>query len=298
MLSVRDLVRQIPAEWQENVKHRAHARRYAPVPGPDPATPSASSRIAQLVLGRAGDPRHPRPLGRDLPPERVHLVTVPPPGGAPTLLWERFARPFGLDGHRRSTSTAERANPSLGVPETALVRRINRSANDGARARRLPAAGPRAARPPDPVPRAPGRPRLALPPDVAPVGRASSSRPWVEEIARRGYDVVGDLDDLRRRRPRRPVRRPRPTPTSAQVRRRGGRRDHGAAARGRAAAPTTEAELHAELDEAEPALERAYLRPSYRGRREAGAPAARRAGSGRGALAVYRRARGRSSRSA
>ena len=59
----------------------------------------------------------------------------------------------------------------------------------------------------------------------------------------------------------------------------------------------TEADLRRELEEAHRALERAYLRPSYRAREKL-VRTAEEKGWGRRALGYYRRARGRSSRSA
>ena len=59
----------------------------------------------------------------------------------------------------------------------------------------------------------------------------------------------------------------------------------------------TEADLRRELDEAHLALERAYLRPSYRAREKL-VRSAEQKGWGRRVMSVYRRARGRSSRSA
>ena len=61
VLSVRDLVRQIPAEWQENVKHRSHityAKFLRTI-----RDPARDSRIGSWFWGGAGDPRHPRPVG-------------------------------------------------------------------------------------------------------------------------------------------------------------------------------------------------------------------------------------------
>src|SRR5207253_3842775 len=126
VLSVRDLVRQIPAEWQENVKHRS-AMSYQRFLGRI-TDPSRNSRIASWFWSVQEIPEILDRWGADLPPERIHLVTVPSPGGAPDLLWKRFAQAFGLEGIDLELGV-ERANPSLGVPETALIRRINRSAN-------------------------------------------------------------------------------------------------------------------------------------------------------------------------
>ena len=75
VLSVRDLVRQIPAEWQENVKHRA-ALTYGALPRPDPG-PAREGRIPTWFWGVQEIPDILDRWGHDLPPEQVHLVTVP-----------------------------------------------------------------------------------------------------------------------------------------------------------------------------------------------------------------------------
>ena len=62
--------------------------------------------------------------GAGLPPERVHVVTVPPAGTDPGLLWERFAGLVGIDPDTVDTTVA-RANPSLGAEEVTFLRRVN-----------------------------------------------------------------------------------------------------------------------------------------------------------------------------
>jgi hypothetical protein len=61
---------------------------------------------------------------RLLPPEQVHVITVPPQGSGNDLLWERFAGLLGIDPARADTSRA-RPNASLGVPEIEFLRRLN-----------------------------------------------------------------------------------------------------------------------------------------------------------------------------
>ena len=258
ILSVRDLVRQIPAEWQENVKHRGRPQLRG-LPRADPG-PGAGQPDRQLVLGRPGDPRHPQPLG-PRPAARArapgHRAAARAP---PDLLWKRFSTAFGLDGIDLDLE-AERVNPSLGVPEIALIRRINRRANKDLH-------------PPDYRPlvrellahqtlsQRTSSPRLALPPDVHPwVQELSQS--WVEEIRRRGYDVVGELDRPDRRAGRDGLRRPRP-PRRAPGRRRR------PSTRSRRCCSTTpgcgarRSGCTASSHEAHLALERSYLRPTYR----------------------------------
>ena len=192
IISARDLVRQIPAEWQENVKHRAtfsYARFLKLIQDPE-----RKHRVGAWFWGVQEIPDILARWGADIPPERIHLVTVPPPGGPKDLLWQRFSSTFGLDDLDLDLGT-ERANPSLGVPESALVRRINRAAS-----RDLPPVHYR------PMVREllahrtlsqrTDSPRLGLPPEAFGWVRDLSDA-WITELIERKYDVVGDLEDLR-----------------------------------------------------------------------------------------------------
>jgi hypothetical protein len=289
VLSVRDLVRQIPAEWQENVKHRSGIGYQAFLD--EIRDPEREGRIASWFWGVQEIPDILDRWGHDLPPERIHVVTVPPAGGAPELLWKRFSQAFGLDGLDLDLEP-DRANPSLGVPETALIRRINRAANrDLAPADYRPLVRELLAH--QTLSRRRDSPRLALPPDVYPWVR-DLERAWVDEITVRGYDVVGDLAELLG-----------PPPSDwADPDRPSEKQVAGAAVDAitallldNARLRHTEERLDRELAETRSALERAYLRPTYRFREKV---VRRLQGGrvGRGLLRVYRAARGSSSRSA
>jgi hypothetical protein len=290
VLSVRDLVRQIPAEWQENVKHRAqlsYGDFLDQIRDPERAT-----RIGAWFWGVQEIPDILDRWGQDLPAAQVHVVTVPPPGGAPELLWKRFSQAFGLDGIDLDLE-GERHNPSLGAPETTLLRRINRRADaELAPADYRPLVRELLAH--QTLSRRTRSPRLALPPDLHPWVQETSAS-WIAEIERRGYDVVGDLGDL--------VGAPPVTEYADPDR----PRERQVASAGvdaitallldNARLRHEEARLQAELGDVRGALERAYATPSYRIRR---ALVLRLEGGrlGRGLLGIYRRARGRSSRSA
>lgn len=290
VLSVRDLVRQIPAEWQENVKHRStvsYEEFLAQL-----RDPARSGRIASWFWGVQEIPDILDRWGHELPPEHVHLVTVPAPGGPPDVLWQRFSSVFGLDGLDLDLE-AERANPSLGVPETALLRRINQAVN--------PVLDPPDYRPlvrellaHQTLSRRTRTPRLALPPDLHEWARDLGRR-WSEEVRRRGYDVVGDLADLEPGPPPEHWADP-DSPRESQV--------AGAAVEAirallveNARTRSEEQRLAHELHEARAALDRAYLRPWYRVREKL-LRGVRRTAVGRGLHRVYRLARGRSSRPA
>ena len=191
--SARDLVRQIPAEWQENVKHRRTLgyRQFL-----DKITdPQRTGELASWFWGVQEVPDVLDRWGSALPPDRVHLVTVPKPGAPRDLLWERFASVLGLDAEALAPETS-RANASLGVPETALLRRINKRVNSGVLrnedyrqlVRELLAHRTLSLRT--------GSPRLGVPADVR-AWAVELSETWIEVLAGRGYDIAGSLDELR-----------------------------------------------------------------------------------------------------
>jgi hypothetical protein len=285
VVSVRDLVRQIPAEWQENVKHRSlvsYARFLEQI-----ADPGRDTRIGSWFWGAQEVPDILDRWGGILPPEQVHLVTVPLPGAPRDELWRRFSLAFGLDGLDLDL-TAERANPSLGVPETALLRLINQRVT-------------KVVDPPDYRPlvrellahqtlsRRVQSPRLGLPPATH-AWAQDLSRTWVEEIDKRGYDVVGDVRDLLGGPPLEftdPDQAPADELLPAALDAIGALLVEGSRMR------EVEARLGQELHETREALRLARRSPAERA-----VQAMETRGPGRAALGVYRRLRGRSSRSA
>jgi hypothetical protein len=194
VMSARDLARQVPAEWQENVKHRRTVgyREFLDAI----RDPESTSKVATWFWGVQDIPAALARWAADVPEDRVHLVTVPARGAPRELLWERFASVFGLDPADFDTAVAQRANPSLGVAESALVRRLNARVNHGVLrnehyrefVRELLVHRTLSWR--DQVV------RLRLPHDVQ-TWAVDLSEKWISELDARGYDVVGSLDDLR-----------------------------------------------------------------------------------------------------
>ena len=289
VLSVRDLVRQVPAEWQENLKHRRQLSYRAFLD--QLLDPAREGRIATWFWGVQEVPHILDRWASNLPPERVHLVTVPPPGAPPDLLWKRFCMAFELEGLDLDLRE-ERSNPSLGVPETALVRRINLKSHR--------VVEPATYRPlvrellaHQTLSQRRGSPRLTVPPDVHAWAQDLSAQ-WAEELRARRYDVIGDVDDLLGPPPQQWVDPD--APDEAEV------ADAAVDAIRALLVENSrllerEAGLAGRLAEVERELERAYLRPTYRWRERT---YRRLQGSraGRGLLRVYRLVRGRSSASA
>ena len=286
VFSARDLVRQIPAEWQENVKHR-RTRRYDDFLDrlQDPAR---SAEIAQWFWGVQEVPDVLDRWASTIPRERVHLVTVPPPGASSTLLWERFAGLFGIDP--AEFTPTERANASLGPAESTMVRRLNTRLNnvlDGYGYRRFVreiVVHQHLSRR--------DSPRLALPPEVHDWA-SGLARSWVSELALRGYDVVGDLDDLI------PDPEPRPFIDPDTV----AEEEVSEAALDALAVMTIEAarlrqvekELHVVIGDLMGQLDAVHATPTYK-LKERLVAMSRRNIVPRAAYAIYRRLRGRNSR--
>ncbi|UFN43067.1 hypothetical protein [Nocardioides okcheonensis] len=284
VLSARDLVRQVPAEWQENVKHRSHITYAAFLD--TIRDPARDSKIGSWFWAVQEVPDILDRWGATLPPERVHLVTVPPPGSDRGELWRRFSRTFGLDDLPLDL-TAERENPSLGVPETSLLRTINQRVTS-------------IIAPPDYRPlvrevlahqtlsQSVSSARLGLSPDDHAWARDLSTR-WVETLRARGYDVAGDLDDL-------------VGPEAGEF------ADPDAATADQLLPPALDAisallveaarlraveeRLHEELREAREAADRAHAGPGHRVRRRI-VTTLEDSAAGRGTLDAYRRVRRR-----
>lgn len=190
--TARDLVRQIPAVWQEDLKNR-HTVSYAEFAAGVRGEDSPPHWLSDLFWQRQDLPRILGKWAQGIPPERVHVVTVPPPGQPPERIWERFAGLVGVDPDGCDTTVRQR-NASLGVAEAELVRRLNHvldgrvdwPVHDSVVKYQIAsrAFGSRPARTP-----------MAMP---------AEERPWVQdqaermitELARPGYDVVGDLREL------------------------------------------------------------------------------------------------------
>jgi hypothetical protein len=198
----RDLGRAIPAAWQESIKQgrRWSFRKFL-----------RKTRRGKPWFFRAFDlPTVLATWGSQLPPERIHVVTLPPrpgetdaatspdaavPGGP---LWLRFCEVCGIDPAWAPRDSG-RINRSLGVAETQLIRQLNRRLE---RTTRREASYDALIREMLAQDQLVGR-------TSAPVRLPPADYEWVEQMADRwadylqqsGVDVVGELADLRPVRP-------------------------------------------------------------------------------------------------
>ncbi|HEY0642802.1 MAG TPA: hypothetical protein VGD39_05235 [Nocardioides sp.] len=189
--SARDLGRQLPAAWQESIKQgrKWPFRRFL----------NKVERGQTWFFNAMDLPRVLSQWGAKLPPERVHVVTVPHDRGPNgDELWLRFCRAFGIDP-AWAPLDSERDNRSLGIAETSLLRKLNRRLELGVwrepvydnLIRELLAQEVLVSRKAIPV---------RLPPERFDFAE-ERAQAWIDWIKGSGVDVVGDVEDLRPRRP-------------------------------------------------------------------------------------------------
>ncbi len=204
--TARDLARQIPSVWQENVKNRSTT-----------AFPDFVESIrdpesqAEAFWEFQNLPRILATWGAELPADHVHVVTTPSPLDSPQRIWERFNSVLGLDpaGLTRDLPTA---NNSLDVAQLELLRLLNCRVGGEIPWERYESVV---------------KEYLAGNLLIVNSWRGALSLPeqefgWVSEMAAdfvaavraAGYDVVGDLGDLT---PRRPSGGLRPAPDDRQL---------------------------------------------------------------------------------
>jgi hypothetical protein len=190
--SARDLARQIPAEWQEGVKHQRKQ--------------GFNAFLHQVQSSRRTKPNQwfwrvqslPDVLSRwskGLPPEHVHLVTVPQSGAPRDLLWQRYCQAFGIDP-AWAPEESDRENVSIGAAETTLIRKLNRRLTQAG----LPSEDYRRL-----VRELVVHQTLAKRQNMAKVTLPPAAFPWANEVAEEwiewvvgsGIDVIGDVEDLR-----------------------------------------------------------------------------------------------------
>ncbi|MEE3853443.1 sulfotransferase family protein [Gordonia sp. LSe1-13] len=198
--TVRDLARQLPSVWQENIKNQRRAdfaEFLASVRDHGPAVPG-------FVPPVGGDEEEPFWEFQDyvrilsdwadaVGPKRVHLVTVSPTRDTPgESIWERFLRVLDVDP-APLTLDVPTTNSSLPAAQAEYLRRLNHhlqpsdvhwSRYDGVVKGQVIQI----------LKRAKG----------APLGLTAEQRVWaaeaaddmVEAMRTRGYQVTGDLADL------------------------------------------------------------------------------------------------------
>lgn len=201
--TVRDLARTVSAEWQQAVKGGSTltlddfvagvAAGFGRAPAVMPSVVGESQVVEKFGVLHDVASLLPR-WAVHVQPAHVHVVTVPPSGSDPDLLWKRFCAAIGVDA-ALGVHPPRRRNESLGAGEVEALRRLNAelAGDDGYDFVRsewvrhrfvLPVLMPR-----------PVSARIALrsPQQEWATERASGIVAFLEQSE---YDVVGDVADL------------------------------------------------------------------------------------------------------
>jgi hypothetical protein len=129
IVTARDIASLLPAEWQETVKCRS--------------TLCWEQWLADVMSAAAASDRRRRAWfwavhdtlailrmwSRHIPPDRLHVITVPRQAPA-DILWERFASVVGIDSTGLDLPPT-RLNRSLGLAEAEFLRRMNEALSAG-----------------------------------------------------------------------------------------------------------------------------------------------------------------------
>lgn len=190
IFTARDFARQLVSDWQEHIKHKHTVTLEQFVDDLIEFGLDAPEPFGELFWGMHDAAYVLDRWSGVVPVSNIHIVTVAQPGAPADTLWRRFCAVTGLDPDRYDTDI-QRANPSMGVAETELVRRMNFEVKGMAGesydplVRRLLAEEILGGK----------SPKLVLPP-----GRMDwveqRSRALIDQLGAAGYRVEGDLEEL------------------------------------------------------------------------------------------------------
>ncbi|HET6627370.1 MAG TPA: hypothetical protein VFG63_13360 [Nocardioidaceae bacterium] len=191
VITARHWAKQIPSEWQQCVKERLK------VGYPDYARSIRErdgSLDSEVFLARQHVPEIAARWGSSLPPGQVHVLPVPSYSADPGRLPELFCGILGVDP-ASLTAPGGLRNRSLGYEQAETLRRVNVALGDRLAdfrkeyryaVRKFIARGS--------LLRQKGS-SLVLPTELVPWCHEESAA-QAKELLDRGYDIVGDIDDL------------------------------------------------------------------------------------------------------
>jgi len=194
IVTVRDLARVIPAQWQESLQF-GHTWTFDEYLDAVTARKPRNSKPGRSFWEQHDTARILQVWSDVVGTKNTTVVTLPRSSGDPRALWQRFASALGIDSERYGP--AETANESLGAASAELMRRVNLELGPEAMPRQeygrlmrdwlsktILAA------------RRGQEQRVVLPPSRQ-KWVANRSDDIVRAIADLGVPVIGDLDDLR-----------------------------------------------------------------------------------------------------
>lgn len=192
VVTLRDLARVLVAAWQQQLAKGQHWtwEEYAAAVR-DPESGPASAGVAFWL--RQDAVRVLDTWQVAVPPERIHLVTVPQAGAPRDLLLQRFAAATRLDPAWLRVDSPGRGNVSVGTAEAEVLRRLNLALDDRLNERQYTRVVAYGVRPV--LQDRSSSPGMRLPEEHS-AWVTTRATDMVAALRPRGHDVVGDLGDL------------------------------------------------------------------------------------------------------
>ncbi len=189
VVTCRDRGRQIPSVWQQAVRsgRRSSFPRYLQRLRATEGTDDSIwwQKDLPAVLDR---------WSRHVPPERIHVVPVPPAGAERGHLLARYSQVLGIDPDTLNTSAAGPGNPGLQLGPAEVMRRVNRGLPDELRRRDVFGQVGKRFLSVEILGGLPGRSILV--PAAYEDWCRGLSQAYVDHVRAGGFDVAGDLEDL------------------------------------------------------------------------------------------------------
>ena len=192
VLTVRDIGRAIPAQWQESVQNK-WTWTYSDYLAGAVQGKNRSKRAAKHFWTKQDWAKILRTWGTVVPAEDLIVVTVPPSGAPRGLLWERFCGATDLPPDRFAADV--RVNESLGAASAEVMRHVTLCIDaGGVEERTIRAIKKKLSKEILPTHKS-AEPSLVLPPEHH-AWAMEKSEELVREIRLVAPKVIGDLDDL------------------------------------------------------------------------------------------------------
>jgi hypothetical protein len=193
VITARDLGRSVPSAWQERLKFALTTPLERWRPRPESA--GARAEWGWRTMDPSGVAAR---WGSSIPPERVHIVTVPRAPADEDELWRRFAAATRLT-HLDLELTFAHSNESLGLVEAELLRRVNERVRPPIEGNREQAVWLRDTLAHGILAEL-GREPIGLT-DEQFADASARATDAIKALADSGYDLQGDLADLEASRP-------------------------------------------------------------------------------------------------
>jgi hypothetical protein len=201
LVTCRDLLRVVPSHWQTIIKNGGTVpfADYVEQVLRSPDDERGQSRYNKGFWLHHDVVPMIETWGRVLGRHNVTVITVPPSGTAPDVLWSRFCTATGIDPEQFDYERSKRSNVSLTYAETEMLRKVNlklrkKMSADGYHQIVNRYIANKLLRHDLAVGGADDRPQLGARSHAAIRARADA---MIEGIAASEVNVIGDLGDLR-----------------------------------------------------------------------------------------------------